>query len=271
MPAHLVQVLNDGFKLRMRHREFHKLIRTKSAGAATGFFDDYPRFLSTSQTFATRNRLNERHRALIQENASTLAGKRVLDLASHDGRWSLAALKGGAASVVGIEARAQLVEKAEANMRHYGVPLEQFHFVCGDVFTEINRLSVGSFDIIFCLGFLYHTIHHMWLLQNLARLQPKYLILDTRIDPHSGTKIDLHFESSEVEGCAFASEPRKMLVGEPTRDALHCMLTAAGFRQPHYYDWHRAKVEHWDDLEDYYMGKRVTLVSQAADCPVESV
>src|SRR6476661_8939613 len=72
---------------------------------ASMFFDKYPRFYETSQTTATRGRLNLRYEAIFAENRDIFAGAKVLDIASHDGRWSLAALECGAASVIGIEAR----------------------------------------------------------------------------------------------------------------------------------------------------------------------
>lgn len=46
----------------------------------------------------------------------------LLDIASHDGRWSFAAYKAGAEYVAGIEARSQLTNLAYENMQHYGVP-----------------------------------------------------------------------------------------------------------------------------------------------------
>ena len=56
------------------------------------FFDAYPRFYETSKTSASRGRLNLRYEAIFGENADVFRGARVLDIASHDGRWSLAAL-----------------------------------------------------------------------------------------------------------------------------------------------------------------------------------
>src|SRR4249919_1385884 len=79
---------------------------------ASMFFDDYPRFAETSRTAASMDRLNLRYEAIFAENRDILDGARVLDIASHDGRWSLAALATGARSVVGVEARPGLVANA---------------------------------------------------------------------------------------------------------------------------------------------------------------
>ena len=69
------------------------------------FFDAFPRFYETSQTGDPRERINLRYEAIFAHNADVFQGARVLDIASHDGRWSLAALRTGAAEVIGIEAR----------------------------------------------------------------------------------------------------------------------------------------------------------------------
>ena len=123
----------------VRERWFRRMIRLKKHPRSHGFFDSYPRFYSTSSTAAAPDRLNQRHRALIETNAGIISGRRVLDIASHDGRWSLAAHKAGAEYVLGIEARQHLVDSARDNMREYGVPAGKVEFVRGDVMVELQQ------------------------------------------------------------------------------------------------------------------------------------
>ena len=52
------------------------------------FVDEHDRFRVTRRTAAAAARLNLRHEAMIAANRDILTGARVLDLASHDGRWS---------------------------------------------------------------------------------------------------------------------------------------------------------------------------------------
>src|SRR5690349_21097322 len=59
------------------------------------------------------NRLNARFKVFMEPFKADFSGSRVLDLASHDGRWSYAALALGAAHVTGIEARPDLIEKGK--------------------------------------------------------------------------------------------------------------------------------------------------------------
>src|SRR5262249_52560988 len=102
-----------------------------SAGPSSSrlFVARFPRLLETSKTGLVPERLNKRYRVLIDNNRDLIVGKRILDLASHDGRWSLAALDLQAAHVTGIEARAHLVENAQANCLAYGIDRGRFRFI----------------------------------------------------------------------------------------------------------------------------------------------
>ncbi len=84
-----------------------------------------------------------RHAAIDAAKVEQLAGKRVLEIASHDGRWSFAAVTAGASCVVGVEPRSELIDSAQANLCKDGVDPVRFQFVQADVFdflgTEIWR------------------------------------------------------------------------------------------------------------------------------------
>jgi len=194
-----------------RDRWFRMMVSGKGYAPSAGFFDSYPRFFSTSSTASVPDRLNQRHRALIQSNADIISGRSVLDIASHDGRWSLAAHKAGAQYVLGIEARQHLTEAARANMREYGVPAGQAEFLQGDVMVELDRLESGRFDTVFCFGFLYHTLGHLSLFRKFERLKPRSLVIDTAISARTGSIIEVRDEP-ELESAAAVGDP-----GNPAR------------------------------------------------------
>jgi len=228
-----------------------------------GFFDAYPRFYETS-IIGPRNRLNKRYRALIESNRDVIRGKSVLDIASHDGRWSFAAHEAGALYVLGIEVRDHLIKHAQENMRAYQVPEGAVEFVFGDVFEKIDQLEPDRFDTVFCLGFFYHTMHHMLLLNKIARLRPAHIILDTCIDVDPDCIVVLQPEQVAHESAGAlpdAGDPERLLVGSPTRSALELMLASVGYPSIKYYDWHRAGIRRWDDLIEYQRGLRVSLVA----------
>lgn len=60
------------------------------------FFDKFPEFITGGTTGVDGKRLNHRYRAIIENQRDAFSNAKVLDLASHDGRWSLAALDAGA-------------------------------------------------------------------------------------------------------------------------------------------------------------------------------
>lgn len=228
------------------------------------FFDQYPRFYTTSVTGASASRLNQRHKAIISNNQPLIKNARILDIASHDGRWSFAALKAGAAHVVGVEGRPQLVKSAETSMQHYKIDPERYQFLTGDIFDEIDKFSHNEFDVIFCLGFFYHTAKHYSLLEKIRALQPKALILDTNVCRSPQPIIQLRMENSGEQHAAIPdkiSTSRTACVGWPSKAAVDMMLRNLGFN-PIYHNWHEAgATKNWSRLDDYKNHTRITAVA----------
>ena len=253
-------MLHQGFSYRTRERWYRRVVERRKSARLLGFFDANSDFLISSHTRAEVNRLNERHRAMIESNRDIISGCRVLDLASHDGRWSFAAAESGASYVLGIEARAHLVAAAREHLSHR--PLSnRIEFRLGDVMSELPQLSEG-FDTVFCFGFLYHMIDHMALVRAIRRLNPKHLIIDTCISSQPGAIIEVWEEAIDDEAAAAFAEsgsPGRALKGRPTKSALEMMLKAAGFGEIRYWNWTNAGIKCWAYLKDYYLGERVTI------------
>ena len=242
-------------------RAGRKLTDMKGPAVTTpGFFDRYQRFFETSETTAFANRLNQRHRAIIGWSESLIKGKRVLDIASHDGRWSFAALKAGAAFVTGLEARDHLVQGAKDNLREYDISEDNFRFVKGDAFAAIDQIEPGSIDTAFCLGFFYHITDHMLLLSKIARLKPKNIILDTAIiaDPRRVVLFQPEDPENESDAARTDAAQAMVLAGIPSKSALELMMSSFGWRFE-FYDWHSAGIARWNHIEDYQEGTRVTV------------
>ena len=228
------------------------------------FCDRFPRFLETTETVPSRSRLDARWRAIVGWNLAVLAGRRVLDLGCHDGRWSFAALDAGARHVIGIEARAHLVKKAAENFSYYGVPTGSYDFVTGDAMETLRALKAVSVDVVMCLGFFYHTLEHMRLLLEARRLGAEWVIIDTSISPAEEPIVALAFESTEDTRNAIDYGPtgsNKALVGAPSRSGLLAMLDYAGY-QAVFFDWQNNAVRDWTDLPDYAAHLRVTVRAQ---------
>lgn len=225
------------------------------------FFDKYSEFFKTSSTGTFPNRLNNRYSALIEFNKSIIKNSSILDLGSHDCRWSFAAIKNGAVNVLGIEGREHLVKNSYKNMEFYKIPKEQYHFIRGDVFEEIKKIQPETFDVVFCFGLFYHVINHMQLLEEIKRLKAKYLILDTSISESDKPIIELVEENQNSEASGIKTKfSNKAIAGFPSKSAVEMMLKALGFSF-YYYDWHNVGIENWRMLEDYQLNRRISLVA----------
>jgi hypothetical protein len=226
------------------------------------FFDNYPEFYKTSITGSGVNRLNSRYSAIIENNKNIILGSSILDIASHDGRWSFAAIKNGASQILGIEGKSHLVNSSNRNFEKYNIPSNTYNFEIGDIHKKIKLLSSNKYDVIFCFGFLYHTYQHTLLFSEMKRLNPKYIILDVRISLNENPIVELSFNDPKIEGSAinFDTDIGKVLVGKPSKLSLEMMLEYYGFRF-NYYDWKNHGITDWDEIEDYRDGYRVSLVA----------
>lgn len=222
------------------------------------FFNEYGNFTKTGLG-ASPNRLNHRYQGIIDWNKEIIEKSRVLDIASHDGRWAFAAIKAGAKHVTCIEARQHHVNNLNENMKNYNVI--NYSVIQGDVHDEITKLD-QQYDVIFCLGFFYHTLEHGSLMKHFERLNPSYVIFDcdivnTNVDKSvSGPVIKLKYENTK-NGLFAVGEEDKKLVGTPTVEAIEMMCDAYGFSSE-IYDY-QPSLEYRNNM---YVGEnrsRITL------------
>jgi SAM-dependent methyltransferase len=104
---------------------------------------------------------------------------RVLDLACYEGQYAIEfALHG--AEVVGIEGRDVNIERARARAATHG--LERLEFVKADV-RDLSRKRFGAFDVVLCLGILYHIDFPdvLRLLDRIGEVCEHHAVFDTHI------------------------------------------------------------------------------------------
>ncbi|GAA5101657.1 class I SAM-dependent methyltransferase [Haloechinothrix salitolerans] len=209
--------------------------------------------------------MNLRCEAIIAANTDVLAGARVLDIASHDGRWSFAALHAGAAHVVGIEARKELVDNANETFARYDVDPTRYRFIRGDVFEKLTTEHLDV-DVVMCLGFLYHTLRWPELFTLIRALRPRHLIIDTNVNRRRTDRpiVRLGRDDTARQHLAAAdaySWEGAALVGLPNQAAVRYMLETYGFEVESIFDWERLLNSRpgVDELRDYREGKRITL------------
>ena len=201
----------------------------------SGFFTKYNKFGETSTVASNLNRLDFRYEHCIERNKHLIEGKRVLDIASHDGRFTFAALRGaGAKHVVGIEARPNLVENARNTFSQYGVDPESFELITGDVFEEIKNIPTGSIDTAMILGFLYHTARQYELISMLSDLGVKSIIVDSKILRNvKKSFVLLKMEGTQTDAQIWDSSRDRVLSSVPSIGALELYLEEFGYQVTH--------------------------------------
>jgi len=227
-------------------------------------FSRHPRFLRTSKTSASNQRLEARHEAIIEPNKHLLSGANVLDIASHDGRWSFAAIDVGAARVVGIEGRPELVQNANDNFREAGVAEHRYEFRAGELFEELPKLD-EKFDVVMLLGYLYHTFRIPELFKAIADFGPSHIIVDTEIikreQPLVRVRRDINTDQRNaiVDG---TSSGDVTIVAVPSLPAIELVAETYGYSMDTMYDWNAYFERNPDKstVGDYHGGKRVTFV-----------
>ncbi|MEA3188422.1 MAG: hypothetical protein QOD99_2252 [Chthoniobacter sp.] len=215
-----------------------------------GFFDE-----ATAYTDKKLNRVNERYRRIIEANIEHIRGKRILDLASHDGRWAWAALKSGAASVLGIEGRQELIDSPNFSFKEFAPG--QSRFVCGDIFEVLDTMIKSEpglrFDTVLCLGIFYHINDHSRLLDLMTRVQPAAIILDSALIDSEKPFIKLFPEDTAPALNAIPSREgqRQTVVGVVSVGGLKALAASFGYGV-RFVEWNAAECESTLNIEDYF-------------------
>src|SRR5262249_350381 len=132
--------------------------------------------------------------------AKPLDTVRVLDLACLEGLHSVEFALNGA-KVVGVEGRE--ANLAKARFTKDALSLGNLELVHDDV-RNLSRERYGEFDVVLCLGILYHldTPDVMKLAKNLAEVCTRVAIIDTHL--RYGGRGLLRLERQSVSGWLLA-------------------------------------------------------------------
>jgi SAM-dependent methyltransferase len=155
----------------------------------------------------------------------SLKGKRVLDLACSAGYWSLHAIEAGADKIVGIEARQMHFDQASFVFKAKDIDPARYTFVHGNIF-EVDFAKYGPFDIVLCLGIMYHITRHTELFEKISRVNTDVLLVDTRISTSPDSILEIRRESIEDHRNAVESG----LVMFPSRQAVIDMAGEVGYQ-----------------------------------------
>jgi len=151
----------------------------------------------------------------------------VLDIGCNAGYFAFDAKDRGADYVCGVDLKSEYIEQAKfcAEVRN-----QDIDFRVLDIY-ELE--SIGRrFDLVFCVGILYHCKHLMLAVEQASRVTKKSIIIETAIHPHH---IDLplvrYVRSSGYAGAHAEGSARLPGHWHPNITALKDMFYEQGFER----------------------------------------
>jgi SAM-dependent methyltransferase len=155
----------------------------------------------------------------------SLAGRRVLDLGCNAGFFSLKAVEAGAEFVLGIDGRQIHVDQAELVFDAYGVERHRYQFACAN-FMNFPLEEQPPFDLVLCLGVLYHVSKPVELLERISGVNSDVLIIDTRLSRLHGALLEVRHEG--VDRLLNAVDDELVMV--PTSRAVEMFARHVGYK-----------------------------------------
>jgi tRNA (mo5U34)-methyltransferase len=201
------------------------------------------------ETWANRHRQRKEYffDPLVQLCGDSLRGKRVLDLGCNAGFWSLWAARAGCDYVLGIDGRQMHVDQSNFVFEVEGIDEDRYDFFVGNIF-EVDFRQFGRFDVVLCLGLLYHVSKPVELLEKISEINDDVLVIDTALSSLPRPSFEVRRESLEDPRMAVDYE----LVMIPTWEAVRDLVQQFGYGvaalKPGFDDYMGA--------EDYRNGRR---------------
>jgi SAM-dependent methyltransferase len=202
------------------------------------------------------NRHEQRKRSffapLLQLCDGSLAGRRVLDLGCNAGFWSLTALEAGAEFVLGLDGRQMHINQANLVFDVKRIAPERYRFEVGDFF-QVDLSSEGPFDIVLCLGLLYHVTKPFELVERISAWNSDLLVIDTSVDSSRAELFRVHGQDPR--------NPRDALAGDlalrPSRRGVASLVTSQGYDS---IKMLRPRFSSWQGSRDYRIGTRRAFI-----------
>lgn len=149
-------------------------------------------------------------------------GKRVLDIGANCGGLTLELLRRGA-SVTAAEPYAPYRDRIRWWQALLAIPDDRLKIVDYDLF---HSHKLGSFDIVLCLGLVYHFRHPQLVLDYIGNLDSQHFAFSTQTYK---SKQDVMINRSEITPQYLNGKP---LAGwHPSRGLFLKMLACAGFEK----------------------------------------
>lgn len=194
---------------------------------------------------------------------------RCVDLACHEGFFTLQLALGGCREVLGLDGREEHVDNAALISRAYD--LANLEFARADIET-LDPGPLGTFDVTLLFGVLYHVHDAIGLLRTARALTRGVCVIETQVAPDLGGELEwgsVHNRKS-IEGCfAIVDESSELRRGNreasisgislvPSLRGLLWLLGATGFAATEILQPPRGAYEQFD------RGRRVMIAATPA-------
>jgi trehalose 2-sulfotransferase len=232
---------------------------SKRRGAGDHFFEredrliqSLPKMRDSATGFLDLIRLRHRYNAIIGQNRELLRGVRVLDLISYSGFWSLAALDAGAATVTVIETSQKNLDAARKNFLQSQFAPKRYQLIKSKITDALRKMEPKQFDVILCKRYFEHCYLPEFF-GELSRLQPKHVIVDTKIAFGEGVLCRF-----SIAGKAWTGARAGKIISTPSHE-LVVFLCGSEF-QWRVIDWKAMDIADWTGIPDYADGSHRTYV-----------
>jgi tRNA (mo5U34)-methyltransferase len=182
----------------------------------------------------------------------------VLDLGCNAGFWSLAAIEAGAEFVLGIDGRQMHVDQANLVFDAKGVDPARYRFQLADIFEL--EVPDEPFDIVLCLGLLYHVSKPFELMERIARWSDDLLVIDTTLHVRVNGP---YFRIVEQDLDDPRSAVDRSVALHPTSRAVKRLTETYGYRcvmlRPRFTSWEGAQAYRDGRRRAFICAKRTAL------------
>jgi trehalose 2-sulfotransferase len=234
---------------------------SKRRGAPDHFFErqdrliqSLPKMRDSATGFLDLIRLRHRYNAIIGQNRELLRGARVLDLISYAGFWSLAALDAGAASVVVVETSRKNLDATRKNFLQSQFEAERYQLLKAKITEALKKMEPKQFDVVLCKRYFEHCYLPDFF-SELCRLQPKYVIVDTKVAFGEGALCRF-----SISGKAWKGARSGKIISTPSHELI-VLLCGSDFHW-RVIDWKAMDIADWTGIPDYADGSHRTYVLQ---------
>ncbi|MGR3491516.1 MAG: hypothetical protein ACU0DW_05610 [Shimia sp.] len=227
-------------------------------------------FLNSSDRYGTDPkavfRLNRRFEAIVAPFAKDIVNAKVVDLASHDGRWPFALVHAGAKEVIGLEGRQELIDQFDTYPD--SAMKKRVEMRCCDIFDGLRTLKTEGYqpDVVAVFGIFYHITEQYLLLNLIKQLDPKLIIIDSEFARKANGPI-LRFAREKVDNhlntIDRGSGTGEELVAVPSFKLMDTMAEVMGY-EVEWVDWTKLPPAKREGVHDYFrsgdaLRKRATV------------